>query len=61
MSNESAIDIDYKLAIEKYPMLETMQALDLVVLRKESVGIDEDFRLSIDAVLSHNFKITLCC
>lgn len=43
----------YAQAIDKYPMLVNMAVLDLAVLRHDSIGIDEDFRQAIDAVMKH--------
>lgn len=45
--------MEYNEAIEKYPMLIDMAVLDLAVLRQGSIGVDEDFRQAIDAVMKN--------
>ena len=46
-------EMSYEQAINKYPSLTLMAILDLTILRHDSIGVDEDFRQAIDAVMKH--------
>lgn len=45
--------MNYESAIDKYPMLVGATILTLVVLKKASFGVDDDFATAIDAVINH--------